>query len=196
LQKIRAARARAGTILGACIWFAYVIKHHIPVDTLGDKTFGGLYETALRDAFFKIAARYPGEVLKTFFYYKPRYIPWSIAQDLRFNIEGDQQKALNPAGPKVIPYASLAVVLFAASLFVVLVYFGTATIGASEVLGLVGVTLLSALFTLPAYFAAWAMPHTSGDLLLYTLFLAGLALGACIVGIRAAMRRLFAPVSA
>src|SRR5207253_803746 len=54
---------------GGCIWFDYIAKHNIPLETINDKTFGTLYERALREAFFKLAARYPKEVVETFVYY-------------------------------------------------------------------------------------------------------------------------------
>lgn len=38
---------------GHCIWFDYVLKHHIPIETAGDKVLGSSYETAMRKAFFK-----------------------------------------------------------------------------------------------------------------------------------------------
>ena len=169
---------------GHCIWLDYVSKHNIPIETIGDKTYGSLYEAALRHAFFKIAARYPGEVLKTFVYYKPRYIVWSIAQSLRFNFAADQAMAVNPAGPRVVSYPPLAVGLLLFSLGVALAYFSIETVTFSDIARIAGVTLLSALFTLPTYFAVWAVPHTSADLLLYCLFACGLALSAIPVSVR------------
>jgi hypothetical protein len=169
---------------GHCIWLDYVFKHNIPIETIGDKTYGSLYEAALRQAFFKIAARYPGETLKTFVYYKPRYTVWSIAQSLRFNFAADQAMAVNPAGPRVVSYPPLAVGLLLFSLGVALAYFSIETVTFSDIARIAGVTLLSALFTLPAYFAVWAVPYTSADLLLYCLFACGLALSAIPVSVR------------
>ena len=40
------------------------------------------------------------------------------------------------------------------------------------------------LFTMPSYLAAWAMPHTSADLLFYCLFAVGLVLGAMLIKLR------------
>lgn len=180
---------------GICIWFDYVTRHHIPVDTLGDKTFGKLYETALREAFFKIAARYPGDVLKTFIYYKPPQIVSSITQSTRFNIAGDQGKALITTGRSVIPYSPLAIAFLTLSLCLASAYFSIATISLPEFGRMAAVVLLSALFTIPSYIAAWAMPHTSADLLLCCLVSVGLAFGAAELGIRTAMRRLVAPGS-
>jgi hypothetical protein len=134
--------------------------------------------------------------LKTFFYYKPLLIPQAIAADLMFNIGGDQARAVRPAGPKVIPYPPWAVGLLIAALGIALAYFGIATVTLAEIRQIAVAALLSALFTLPAYFAAWAMPHTCGDLLLYIFCLAGLGCGAILVAIRAAMRRALAPTSA
>lgn len=174
---------------GGCIWFDYVTRHKIPIETLGDKSFGKLYEIALREAFFKIAARYPAEVLETFVYYKAAYIVPSITQSVRFNFEGDQAKALLPKGLRVIPYPQLAIGLLIASVAVVCVFFGFTAVATTELGAVAGVALLLTLFTMPAYLAAWAMPHTAADLLFYCIFYVGLALGAILIGVRAALRR-------
>jgi hypothetical protein len=71
---------------GICIWFLYAAEHAIPAEKTGEGTNSALYEAALREAFFKIATHYPGELLKTFFYYKPSYIPWSISRLLKKSI--------------------------------------------------------------------------------------------------------------
>ena len=36
---------------GHCIWFVYMVNHHIPIETAGDKVLDGSYETAMRGAF-------------------------------------------------------------------------------------------------------------------------------------------------
>ena len=69
---------------GHCIWFDYVVKHHIPLETAHDKVLDGSYETAMREAFFAIAERYPADVLKTFVFYKPRRIVTSISRSMTF----------------------------------------------------------------------------------------------------------------
>jgi hypothetical protein len=172
---------------GHCIWFAYVVKHHIPIETAADKVLDGSYETAMREAFFIVAARYPADVLKTFVYYKPRYIAWSIRKSMRFNFGGDQSWARDPAGPPVVPYPPLAISLLFVSLAVALVHFGIGTVSRVELSRIVGVTLLLAAFTLPTYFAVWASPPTAADLLLYCLFGLGLAAGVMLVAVRSAL---------
>ena len=169
---------------GGCIWFDYVKRHGIPADTLYDKTFGSLYETALREAFFKIAWRYPTEVLAAFVYYKPQRIVSSIVESLALNLAGDQAKALLPEGLRVEPYPPLAIGLWTAAIAVALAFFAFARIAPPELRMVARLALLSALFTIPPYLAAWARPHTSADLLLYCLFGAGLALGAVLVGLQ------------
>jgi hypothetical protein len=178
---------------GACIWFDYIAKHNIPIETISDKTFGGLYETAMREAFFRIAARYPGEVLKTFIYYKPQKIVEALERSLVINLTGDQTKAIYPGGSPVVPYSPLAVTLLVLSFGAVFVFFTIEIMPVRDLLRVAGVTILSALFTIPSYLAAWAMVHTSADLLFYCLFAAGLALGAIVVWARSAMRRLISP---
>jgi hypothetical protein len=172
---------------GHCIWFDYVLKHHIPIETAGDKVLGGSYETAMREAFFKIVARYPAEVLKTFVYYKPQRIVTSMSRSMRFNFGGDQSRARHPAGPPVVPYPPLAIGLLFVSLAVALSHFGIGAVSTAELSPVVGVTVLLAAFTLPTYFAVWASPPVSADLLLYCLFGLGLAAGAMLVGARSAL---------
>src|ERR1700683_219639 len=67
---------------GHCIWFDYVLKHNIPIAKASEQVLGSSYETAMREAFFKIAARYPADVLKTFIYYKPKRIVRSIRRSM------------------------------------------------------------------------------------------------------------------
>jgi hypothetical protein len=172
---------------GHCIWFDYVLKHHIPIETAGDRVLGRSYETAMREAFFTIAGRYPAEVLKTFIYYKPKRIFISISRSMMFNFGGDQSRARDPAGPPVVPYPPLAIGLLLVSLAVALVHFGIGAASTAELSRILRVTLLLAAFTLPTYFAVWAQPPVSADLLLYCLFGLGLAAGAMLVAARSAL---------
>jgi hypothetical protein len=172
---------------GHCIWFDYVLKNHIPVETAPDKVLDGSYEIAMREAFFAIAARYPADVLKTFIYYKPQYIVASIRKSMRFNFAGDQSRARDPAGPPIVPYPPLAIGLLFVSLAVALVHFGIGTVSTVELTRVVGVTLLLAAFTLPTYLAVWATPPTAADLLLYCLFGLGLTAGVMLVAARSAL---------
>jgi hypothetical protein len=175
---------------GQCIWLDYVQKHNIPAKSTGGQFLGRMYETALREAFFKIAARYPAEVLKTFVYYKPQGIVQSIVQSMAVNFTGRQEMAVIPDGAKVVPYTPLSIKLLLISLAIALAYFCVATPSTAALQQIAGVSLFAALFTLPAYFAAWAIPDTSGDLLLYCLFLAGLALGVIVLMLRSTLRRI------
>ena len=163
------------------------MKHHLPLETAGDKVLDGSYETAMREAFFTIVARYPADVLKTFIYYKLQYIVASIRKSMRFNLAGDQLRAKDPAGPSVIPYPPLAIGLLFVSLAVALVHFGVGAVSTAELSRILGVTLLLVAFTLPTYFAVWASPPTAADLLLYCLFGLGLAAGAMLVAARSAL---------
>lgn len=172
---------------GHCIWFDYVVKHHIPIEKAEEKLLDSSYETAMREAFFKIAARYPADVLKTFVYYKPLRIVKTFAISMKFNFDGDQSRARNPAGPAVVPYPPLAIGLLFVSLAVALLHFGIGAVSMAELSRIMGVTLLSAAFTLPNYFAVWAAPHTAADLLLYCLFGLGLAVGAMLAAARSAL---------
>jgi hypothetical protein len=170
-----------------CIWFDYVVKHHIPIEAAADKVLGSSYETAMREAFFKIAARDPADVLKTFIYYKPRHIFLSITRSMRFNFHGDQSRAKYWVGARVVPYPPLAIGLLFVSLAVALVHFSIGAVSTAELSRVGGVTLLLVAFTLPTYFAVWASPPTAADLLLYCLFGLGLAAGAMLVAARSAL---------
>ena len=172
---------------GHCIWFAYVLKHHIPLETAHDKVLGGSYEAAMREAFFAIAARYPADVLKTFVFYKPKRIVMSVSRSMTFNFSGDQSRARDPAGPPVVPYPPLAIGLLFVSLAVALVHFGIGAVATVELSRIAGVTLLLAAFTLPTYLAVWATPPTAADLLLYCLLGLGLAVGVMLVAARSAL---------
>jgi hypothetical protein len=160
---------------GGCIWFAYVIEHDIPEASLWDKTFDGEFEAVLRNAFFRIAFKYPWETLQTFVYYKPKAIIDSIKTSLQFDFSGPP----------------LSIVLLLASLGIAVVAAATAVKFYREA----AVVLVSALFTTTAYLAAYANFATTADLLLLCLMAPGLALCAIAVSIRAMMRRLSSAVS-
>ena len=144
-----------------CVWWDYATKHNIPVDKAVTMTYDREYDKALRDAFFKIVRLYPEEAFKTFFYYKPQYIAWSIAQSLDIKLLGVQPALI------WLLVASL-VNLLAFSLL------PTPISSLNGYLVIAGATILFAAFTTLPYIAVWAMPHTSGDLLLLCLFGLGL----------------------
>jgi hypothetical protein len=73
---------------GHCILWAYAIKQDIPVERVVTLTYSREYDAALREAFFNILFLYPGETLKTFFYYKVGYVFWSIRESLYFKFDG------------------------------------------------------------------------------------------------------------
>ena len=144
-------------INGACMWFSYLTDHYLRLGAATEETFGTMYETALREAFFAIAARYPKEVLETFLYYKPGRIIPALLQDLDIRLNH---------------YSPQAVCLLFLSLALALIYFSFEAVQVQDFRPVMAVTTIAALFTLPAYIAAWAAPHTIGDLLFYCLFLA------------------------
>jgi len=150
-----------------CVWWDYATKHNIPVDTGVTMTSGREYDKALREAFFKILRLYPEEAFKTFFYYKPQYIIWSIAQSLDVKLAGVQPALI------WLLVASL-VNLLAFSLL------PSPISSANGHLVIAGATILLAAFSTLPYIAVWAMPHTSGDLLLLCLFGLGF-LGTAII---------------
>src|SRR5262249_49743211 len=71
---------------GHCVWWDYAIRHHINETDTVYGTYGGRYETAAREVFLYIARRYLGEVLVTFFYYKPPLILNSLRESIKIDI--------------------------------------------------------------------------------------------------------------
>jgi hypothetical protein len=161
---------------GHCIWMDYAIMHNIPVSSAVTMTYDREYDKALRGAFFKILRLYPGEVLETFFYNKPRYIVWSIAESFDLKLAG-----LQPALKWLFIAVLINFVLFA------LIPMPISSSNSNTVIA--GATALFALFTTLPYIAVWAMPHTSGDLLLYCIFALGLGVTAIIEKIRLLLDR-------
>jgi len=154
-----------------CIWWDYATKHNIPVDTAVTMTYGREYDKALREAFFNILRLYPGESLRAFFYYKPRFIVWSIAQSLDLKLAGVQ-----PALIWLLAAALGNLLVFA------LIPLAPASPNSNTVIG--GATALFAGFSTLPYIAVWALPHTTGDLLLYCFFGLGLAATAVLEKLR------------
>jgi hypothetical protein len=155
---------------GGCIWFAHVIEHNIPIDSLWNKTFSGEFEAALRRAFFKIVFKYPRETLETFTYYKPKALMDSIKLSFSFDFSSIP-----------LPYA---VFLLGA----VVIGLSAAVTASSVGLELTAV-LVAALFTTTAYIAAYANPGVMADLFLWCLIAGGLALGGVISAIRLVLGR-------
>jgi hypothetical protein len=162
--------------IGGCIWFDYAIRRHMSYGVLAAGIYGGQYEAVMRGAFIEIARRYPGEVLTTFFYYKPRLILSSLGLMLQ---------------TKMNVFPPLAIALLVAALGNMLVYL----IAAAGVLAsnrrhiMVAGTLLFTASTIPPYLVAWATPRTIVDLLFFSVFCVGLALGELCAGIRAVLRQ-------
>jgi hypothetical protein len=116
----------------------------------------------------------------------------AIVRSLSLNFSGDPSRLGPPEGLQgeklpLVPYPPVTLALLLTSLAVVLFYFCTAPISAMELRRIAGVTLVSALFTLPAYIVAWAQPYYTGDLLLFLLFGLGLAAGAMLVFVRSTL---------
>src|SRR6516164_4186089 len=63
---------------GHCIWWDYLVTHHVPIQFAIPELYGRRYEAVMRAAFFNIVRRYPHDVLVTFLYYKPEWFVQSI----------------------------------------------------------------------------------------------------------------------
>jgi hypothetical protein len=162
--------------VGQCIWIDYATRHDMPEGERAAGLYGGRYEAVMRGAFIDIAGRYPGEVLKTFVYYKPRLILSSLGLVLRTKIS-------------VFPPVAIGLLVAAlVNMFVCLIGpAGVLACGRRRIL--VGWTLLLAASTIPPYLVAWANPAVIADLAFFSVFGAGLALGALCLGVREILRR-------
>ena len=161
---------------GHCIWWHYVAAHNIAREGALAKVGGSLYEEALRAAFFDIARLYPHEVLATFIYYKPVW----LLQAMEFLV-------LNPAVPS--PILMALVIAGLANFLLFLVVEASSSTGSAILLRLLGLGALLGVSSIPAYFTAWATPHTIADLLFYCLFCIGLGIGSAVKPIGATVRR-------
>ena len=130
----------------------------------------------MRGAFIEIARRYPGEVLETFFYYKPRLIPRALGLVLRTNMS-------------VFPPLAIGLLVAALGNLLVCLAGPAGEVAAERRRLIVAGTLLFTASTIPPYLVAWANPGTIADLAFFSVFCAGLALGALCLGIRAALRQ-------
>jgi hypothetical protein len=163
---------------GLCVWLVYARNHNLSTERLPYLTYSRQYDSALREAFFKILWSYPAEVLDTFFHIKPRYILWSVGESLKIDLA---------------PIPRLLIWLLAAAL-ANLFLFGLSPwpVTRSDLHLTIGsATALFAAFSIMPYIAVWAMPHTSADLTFYCLFGLGLAATVAIGKIRAALMPFF-----
>jgi ABC-type Fe3+-siderophore transport system permease subunit len=133
----------------------------------------------MRAAFFNIVRLYPDEVLATLFYYKPTWIEKSILQDLTVN---------QGAYPQILKVLLIAAFVNFVGFLVTPASFSKGSI----MLRLNGLGALFGISFIPSYLVAWAVPHTTADLLFYCLFCIGLGLSAVMQLMRAAVRHTFA----
>jgi hypothetical protein len=186
---------------GGCIYVDYLIRHHIPVHMDHLDPYGRQYETALREAFFRIVRHYPTEVLTTLVYYKPLLIIQSMIFDFRTNFTGDPAAATAFLNPQVndttidskytyvthslTPYSKASIALLIMAVVLSSAYLFTRSVPPAVLRQIVGVTLLCASWTIPPYILVWAAPHTSADLFFFLIFLIGLGVAAIPVAVQA-----------
>ena len=165
---------------GHCVWWDYALKHGMPPESSGNMTYGRTYDLALREAFFDIARAYPAQTIKAFVYYKPLLLFKSIGENLEFRFA--------QALPGLLW-------LLAASLcnFLAFALIASPVVLSRDMKIVAGATAALAVFITIPYFIVWALPHTSGDLLLYFIFALGLA---AFAAVKALYGLLFAPAPA
>jgi hypothetical protein len=158
-----------------CIWWHWVRAGNIPTEVAISELYGSRFEAVMRAAFFNIARLYPYEVSATLFYYKPKW----IAQSMKY-------LTLNPA----VHFSILNVLVIAGFVnFLGFLVIPASVSTRSMMLHLTGLGALFAISTIPSHLVAWAMPHTTADLLFFCLFCVGLGLSAVIQPMRATVRR-------
>ena len=163
---------------GHCIWWHWIRAHNISTDVAILELYGRRYEAVMRATLFDIARAYPYEVLATFYYYKPKWIVQSM-----------EYLALNSAVPS--PILKVLVIAGFVNFLGLLVITASFSTG-STMARLTGLSALFGISSIPTYLVAWANPHTTADLLFYCLSCIGLALGAAVQPMRAAVGRMFA----
>ncbi len=145
-----------------CVLWVYAMKHNIPPEIASTWTHGREHEKALREAFFDIAYRYPLETLSAFVVYKPRYIVWSVWRDFEFKLFG-----IPPALPWLFAAALANLLLFSVA--------GPSLAASTALKSMAGITVLLSVFGALPHMLVWALPHTCGELVLYTFFAIGFA---------------------
>jgi hypothetical protein len=150
---------------GDCVWLNYTRRHHLPAEVVNLR----LYERVMRDAFFNVVRLYPRQVLETYIYYKPPLVFTSIKQSIDLNLNLGAYRPFKKG---------LLVVAFG----VLLIFFVTGLVvpDPTQSLWLGGITLEFALFSIPAYFFAWAGAAQTPDLRPYAIVGVGVALSAFI----------------
>jgi len=149
---------------GACIIDDYVNKHGLSNKQLyAEATYDYPIWSSAEDqieryAFFDILLAYPGQVVMTFLYYKPQLAWKSLVATLR---PGDA--ATRPAAAFLLAQLALLIaVAFAVPVVVT-------TVALPRQLAVIGLFLVTG--TVPQ-FAAWTVPYTMIDLLIYVFCLA------------------------
>lgn len=144
---------------GHCVFIVYAKEHNIPSDKIPQMVYGREYDAVLRAAFFHVFRLYPYQVLKTFLYYKPLLIPWAVKQNFHF---------------KILEAPAPLAWLFFATVINIIIFATLAPQPARSFGQIVFGTILFAIFDSVSYLVAWALPHTTVDLLFFCLFAIGM----------------------
>ena len=165
---------------GHCIWVDYAIKHNLPNDVVASQIYGGFYESVMRDTLFRIAGEYPGEVLATFLYYKPKMLLNDLLSIGR--LQFDQQK-------------NLSILLFICSVGSFLLYITATPPRRSVARRMFGIALAFSLCNLLPMMVAWPAYWTMDDFVLSLVFCAATILMLAVPAARAAWARKSAGVT-
>jgi hypothetical protein len=81
---------------GGCVWTQYALSKGMTPAELQRGYYGGTYEKVVRDVLFGIAAEYPHDVFKSFWYYKYKYAAHEFKHFLRldFNVLEPRRRIL------------------------------------------------------------------------------------------------------
>jgi hypothetical protein len=157
-----------------CVWWHWVRARDIPTEVAISELYGSRYDAVMRAVLFNIVRLYPSEVLATLFYHKPKWIVESIAY-----------LTLNPT----VHYSSLNVLVIAGFVNFLGLLAISAGISTRSKLHLAGLGALFGISVIPSYLVAWALPHTTADLLFYCLLCIGQGLVVATQGVQAAVER-------
>jgi len=137
---------------GHCVWLHDAQARGISLRDANDGLYGRQYEEVMRSAFFYVAASYPLETFKTFFYFKPQSALRQIANTMRFDVT-DATRAI----------ALLVILQFVAALAFIL-SMRIPSSGVARCTELLGLFLV---LSLAPQFVAWTTPSTAVDLFAY-----------------------------
>lgn len=151
---------------GHCVWWDYAKRNNLSVETVTSGTYSSEYETAVRNALFRIAWNYPRQMVELFFYYKPLMIAEAMRESLQTNWSS---------------YSALSIGLLLVGLANAIIALLQVRVSVSRVLRF---SLFAGLLACVPLIAVWGIVATAAAVFFFCLFSLGLAFAAMITAIR------------